>query len=110
MRMTTAIFDADEQDRLITNLARTGIEDRMRRIRPVVRREDRIVRMALKQLGKGSESLRSLSILAVLPSMVIRVMWNYDMLTGSYRVMLLGSGVWQGAAIRIAAVQDPTHK
>ena len=49
--MAAAVFDADQQNRFIARLTGAGIKDRMRRIRPVVGGQNRIVGMAMKQLG-----------------------------------------------------------
>src|SRR5579859_3529789 len=50
--VTAAIFDpAQEEGRVVLQQRRPGVEDRVRRIRPVLRGEDRIARMALEQGG-----------------------------------------------------------
>ena len=60
--MAAAILDADEQNRFVAQLARAGIEDRMGRIGPVFRREDRIVGMAMKQLGVQAAGFDSINM------------------------------------------------
>ena len=47
--MTAAVFDSDEKNRFVTYLARSGIEHRVSRVRPVCGREDWVFRMPLKQ-------------------------------------------------------------
>lgn len=49
--MSAAIFDADEQDGFVTDLAGTGIEYRVRWIGPVLRGEDWIINVAMKKFG-----------------------------------------------------------
>ena len=51
MRMAAPVFDAYQQNGFILHLTRTGIEHRMRRIRPILSRQDGIRRMAMEQLG-----------------------------------------------------------
>ena len=49
MRMTAAVLDANEQDRLFAQLTRAGVEHRVGRVGPVPGREDRVVGMAMEQ-------------------------------------------------------------
>src|SRR5438552_13573607 len=49
--MAAAVFNPNQENRFVSHLARTGVEHGVRRIGPVLRREDRVVWMAVEQLG-----------------------------------------------------------
>ena len=56
--MTAAVLDADEQDRFIAHLAGAGIEDGVGRVRPIARRQNRIIDVAVKQFHMQIGSFR----------------------------------------------------
>jgi hypothetical protein len=51
VRMAAAVFDADQQDRLIASLASAGVEHRVRRIRPIAGGQNRVFGVAMEELG-----------------------------------------------------------
>src|SRR5262249_32864027 len=50
VRKAPSVLDAHEQNRFLAHLTRAGIEHRVRRVRPVPGREDRVGAMATEQL------------------------------------------------------------
>ncbi len=58
MRMSAAVLNADEQDRLLAHPTRAGVECRVRRIRPVSGRQDGVVAVAMEQLSAWIRGFR----------------------------------------------------